>query len=124
MLEELSPNQKGQPGYEGYLKQNVVTIATLLRDSGYKTYMTGKWHLGVDLHTSPFARGFERSFTALEIFCGSKGSKGLGLPVMTSQKAQALVHMSPIIKKVACLLLQHSVIFGQLASWQTVLRLY
>tara|TARA_B100001123_G_scaffold449165_1_gene613362 strand:- start:741 stop:2315 length:1575 start_codon:yes stop_codon:yes gene_type:complete len=66
MLEELSPNQKGQPGYEGYLKQNVVTIATLLRDSGYKTYMTGKWHLGVNLDTSPYARGFERSFTALE----------------------------------------------------------
>ena len=28
-----------------------------------------------------------------------------------------------IIKKVACLLLQQSVIFGQLASWHTVLRL-
>ena len=51
-----------------------------------------------------------------EIFCGSKGSSGFGLPVITSQKAQALVQIFPIIKNVACFLLQHSVIFGQLAS--------
>ena len=36
--------------------------------------------------------------------------------VITSQKAHALVQVSPIIIKVACLLLQHSVMFGQLAS--------
>ncbi len=39
-----------------------------------------------------------------------------GKPVLTSQKAHALVHVSPIIINVACLLLQHSVILGQLAS--------
>ena len=61
--------------------------------------------------------------TAEEIFSGSKGSSDFGLPVITSQKAHALVHVSPIIKKVACLLLQHSVIFGQFASWQTVFNL-
>ena len=63
-------------------------------------------------------------FTAFAILIGSRKSSGFGFPVATSQKAQALVQVSPIIKKVACLLLQHSVIFGQLASWQTVLRLY
>ena len=47
-----------------------------------------------------------------------------GLPVITSQKAHALVQVSPIIIKVACLLLQHSVIFGQFASWQTVFRFF
>ena len=65
LLEELSPNQQGQPGYEGYLNERVVTVASLLRDAGYKTYMTGKWHLGLDVETSPYARGFDRSFTAL-----------------------------------------------------------
>ena len=50
-------------------------------------------------------------------------SKDFGFPVITLQKAHALVQVFPIIKKVACLLLQHSVIFGQLASWQTVLSL-
>ena len=49
-------------------------------------------------------------------FKGSSKSKGFGFPVITSQKAHALVQVSPIIIKVACLLLQHSVIFGQLAS--------
>ena len=34
-------NQKGKPGYEGHLRKDVVTIAQLLRDAGYHTYMTG-----------------------------------------------------------------------------------
>ena len=29
-----APNQDGQPGYEGYLRKDVVTIAQLLRDAG------------------------------------------------------------------------------------------
>lgn len=62
MLEELSPNQKGQPGYEGYLNDRVVTLPALLRDSGYRTYMTGKWHLGSGVGKGPAYRGFERSF--------------------------------------------------------------
>jgi len=65
MDEELSPNQKGQPGYEGYLNNRVVTVASLLRDSGYQTYMLGKWHLGKTEDQSPAARGFVRSFAML-----------------------------------------------------------
>jgi arylsulfatase len=57
-------NQQGQPGYEGHLRKDVVTIAQLLRDAGYHTYMTGKWHLG-DGENDPAARGFERSFALL-----------------------------------------------------------
>jgi len=41
----MAPNQKDKPGYEGYLNDNVVTISQLLKDNGYHTYMTGKWHL-------------------------------------------------------------------------------
>ena len=63
MLEELAPNQKGQPGYEGYLNERVVTLPTLLRDAGYRTYMTGKWHLGSGEGKGPAYRGFERSFS-------------------------------------------------------------
>lgn len=62
MLEELADNQKGKPGYEGYLNNRVVTLPTLLRDAGYRTYMTGKWHLGLSEEHSPAARGFDRSF--------------------------------------------------------------
>ena len=56
-------------------------------------------------------------------FCNVKTGKP-GFPVFTSQKAHALVHVSPIIINVACFLLQHSVMFGQFASWQTVTRLF
>ena len=66
MAESLTPNQKGQPGYEGYLNFKVATLAELLKHAGYHTYMTGKWHLGMESHTSPAARGFEQSFTLLE----------------------------------------------------------
>ena len=40
------PEAKGKPGYEGYLTERAVTIQELLRDAGYDTYQTGKWHLG------------------------------------------------------------------------------
>jgi len=65
MLEELSPNQKGQPGYEGFLNDRVVTLPRLLRDGGYRTYMTGKWHLGSGDGQGPADRGFERSFSLM-----------------------------------------------------------
>ena len=65
MAEEVAPNQQGKPGYEGVLNNRVVTVASLLRDAGYHTYMAGKWHLGMTEETSPAARGFERSFAML-----------------------------------------------------------
>jgi arylsulfatase len=37
----------------------------LLRDAGYLTLMSGKWHLGMSRETSPWARGFKRSFVLL-----------------------------------------------------------
>jgi arylsulfatase len=65
MQHTQSPEQQGQPGYEGFLNQQVVTLPTLLRDAGYHTFMTGKWHLGMSETNSPFARGFDRSFALL-----------------------------------------------------------
>jgi arylsulfatase len=66
MSEWTAPNQKGQPGYEGVLNHNVVTLPDLLRQSGYHTYMVGKWHLGKDPDKIPAARGFERDFSLLD----------------------------------------------------------
>ena len=63
MLEELSPNQKGQPGYEGYLHGRVVTITELLREAGYRNYLSGKWHLGTGESAGPMARGFDHEFS-------------------------------------------------------------
>ena len=44
------------------------------------------------------------------------------MPVRTLQKAQARVHVSPMIMNVACRLLQHSPMLGQPASSHTVVR--
>ncbi len=65
MGELLTQNQVGKPGYEGYLNDRVVSLAEVLRDGGYHTYMAGKWHLGHEPGTLPFDRGFERSFSML-----------------------------------------------------------
>ena len=66
MSEWTAPNQLGSPGYEGYLNHSVATLPELLKESGYHTYMTGKWHLGKAPDLIPAARGFERDFALLD----------------------------------------------------------
>jgi arylsulfatase len=65
MGELNAPNQVGKPGYEGVLNKRVATVASLLQDNGYHTYMVGKWHLGLKPDQIPHARGFERDFSTL-----------------------------------------------------------
>ena len=65
MGELITPEQRGEPGYEGYLNDRVVSLAEVLRDGGYHTFMAGKWHLGHAPEQFPHARGFERSFSML-----------------------------------------------------------
>lgn len=57
--------QRGMPGYEGYLNDKVATLPEILRDNGYHTMMSGKWHLGLKPERSPHSRGFERSLALL-----------------------------------------------------------
>lgn len=57
--------QRGMPGYEGYLNERVVALPEVLRDAGYHTVMSGKWHLGLTPERSPHKRGFKRSFAHL-----------------------------------------------------------
>ncbi|WP_027137450.1 arylsulfatase [Gaetbulibacter saemankumensis] len=38
---------EGEPGYRGSLQSNTVTIAEVLKDAGYQTGMTGKWHVSL-----------------------------------------------------------------------------
>ena len=59
----------GTAAYQGELNTKSVTIAEVLRSAGYRTYMTGKWHLTNERHiegqvvdTWPLQRGFDRYF--------------------------------------------------------------
>lgn len=66
-----SDERRGLPGYEGYLNDSALSVAQLLKDGGYHTYMAGKWHLGSNLAGSteggktPDQWGFERSYALL-----------------------------------------------------------
>lgn len=61
MRETIPREHAGQKGYLSVLNDRVVTIASLLRDGGYRTYVTGKWHVGKERHNLPDQRGFDRS---------------------------------------------------------------
>ena len=87
LLTGLNPQQTGvghmvddlgKPAYQGYLNDSCATVAEVLRQSGYATYMSGKWHVGgrYDLldpeswdrfkgdagHPIPVQRGFDRFY--------------------------------------------------------------
>lgn len=52
-----------KPGpYQGYLAPEAVTLAEALRGRGYRTYMSGKWHLGEHPRHWPRRHGFDRYF--------------------------------------------------------------
>jgi arylsulfatase A-like enzyme len=36
---------ENQPGYQGHITKNTVTLAEVLKTAGYQTGMTGKWHV-------------------------------------------------------------------------------
>ncbi|MCK5572838.1 MAG: arylsulfatase, partial [Bacteroidetes bacterium] len=65
MGEVKTAEMEGHPGYEGYLNFQVAALPEVLRAAGYHTYMAGKWHLGHEENTSPYARGFEETFALL-----------------------------------------------------------
>src|SRR5262245_23820166 len=55
LLTGLYPHQAGVghmvgdyklPGYRGRLNDRCVTIAEVLKPAGYRTYLSGKWHVG------------------------------------------------------------------------------
>lgn len=72
-------HDQGLPGYQGDLNENVVTIAQVLRESGYSTFLSGKWHVTkqtdmfrdelpeeeriyTSKHNWPLQRGFDNFF--------------------------------------------------------------
>ncbi|MEA5469986.1 arylsulfatase [Spirulina sp. 06S082] len=79
MPDRITDEQRDSPAYKGILNDDVVTVADLLKDGGYHTYMTGKWHLGEDeMRLRPNGRGFEESFAILEGGSDHYGLTGFG----------------------------------------------
>lgn len=60
--EVLPKEHEGQPGYTMSLEPGVATLAERLKPLGYRTLMTGKWHLGSNHGDLPNSHGFDRSF--------------------------------------------------------------
>ena len=67
------------PAYQGFLRDDCVTVAEVLRAAGYRTLMSGKWHVGGGYtgnrpetwrpgeprHPIPVQRGFDRHYGML-----------------------------------------------------------
>ncbi|MDB9756126.1 arylsulfatase [Pseudomonadales bacterium] len=63
IIEAIPDYQATSPAYQGALDKNVATISERLRNQGYRTYMSGKWHLGQNPEQLPSKRGFDRAFS-------------------------------------------------------------
>lgn len=73
LLTGLHPHQAGMglmadqeitlPSYQGYIGENCVTIAQVLNQVGYDTYISGKWHVGDEEKNWPRQHGFDRCFS-------------------------------------------------------------
>lgn len=63
-------NDRGYDGYRGDLNRRCVTIAEALKSAGYRSYISGKWHVTkmtrpkseADKHNWPLQRGFDRFY--------------------------------------------------------------
>jgi len=75
LLTGLYPHQAGMGGmvnngadisppgpYQGYLNDKCLTIAEVLKNAGYQTFMSGKWHVGESRPHWPTDRGFDKYF--------------------------------------------------------------
>jgi arylsulfatase A-like enzyme len=62
-IPEVIPEEHiGKKGYSLRFEPGVTTIASRLKQRGYRTFMTGKWHLGHEAGDLPNSHGFDRSF--------------------------------------------------------------
>jgi arylsulfatase A-like enzyme len=57
-VSQILGGKRGTPG----LGAEQTTLATYLKDLGYRTCLSGKWHLGVAPESHPNAHGFEEFF--------------------------------------------------------------
>jgi arylsulfatase A-like enzyme len=84
-LAEEAPGLKAAhpEGYLGYLNNKSITIAEVLHPAGYRSWLAGKWHLGMrDESKWPLQRGFDRFYgllTGASSYLKPAGLRGLTL---------------------------------------------
>ena len=69
-MRSVSNMDTGYPNMRGFLPPTAATLADVLRESGYATFATGKWHLtpmsestaAGPFHNWPLQRGFDRFY--------------------------------------------------------------
>ena len=61
-LGHMTTNDLGRPGYRGVVSEDALTIAQALAPAGYRSFMSGKWHLGTP---DPTQHGFEEFYGTL-----------------------------------------------------------
>lgn len=55
----------GLPPYQGYLNKESLTLGEVLKQNGYSTLLSGKWHVGQDSLAWPRQRGFDQFYGIL-----------------------------------------------------------
>ena len=62
LVETVTPEQSELPGYSMIWDDDQETIASLLSEAGYRTYVSGKWGVGAKGKNLPDRFGFDRSY--------------------------------------------------------------
>ncbi len=62
LVETVTPEQRALPGYSMVWEDDQQTIASLLAEAGYQTYVSGKWGIGAKGKNLPDRFGFDRSY--------------------------------------------------------------
>lgn len=67
-------NDLGLPAYQGYINQESLTLAEVLKLNGYSTLISGKWHVSGKDVSLPWQRGFDL------VYPRDAASAGTGAP--------------------------------------------
>ena len=91
-MRAISNFDTGFPNMRGAIPRSAATLAEMLRDQGFGTYMVGKWHLAPMHETGPagpfrnwpLARGFDRFYGCSPRGCGKPLRPSSTTPTTTS----------------------------------------
>nr|WP_121270139.1 arylsulfatase [Pedobacter schmidteae] len=64
-------NDLGLPAYQGYINQESLTLAEVLKSNGYNTLTSGKWHVSGKNVSLPWQRGFDLVYPRDDAAAGS-----------------------------------------------------